>query len=345
MMVLLRLLLVPALVAGVTLAVRRWGPAVGGWLAGLPIVAGPILVFYALEQGSRFAAAASAATLAGLIGTVAFAIAYAGGAARLPWYACMIIGWTVYAAMIVALHALRPALSVSFVVLVAATLFGRAMLRRVRSAEPGLRTEAAEPGLRTAAAEPGLRTEAAEPGLRTEAAEPGLRTGATEPGLRTEAAEPGLRTRAAEPGPSHAYVGRVPPKADPPGLPTDAYVGRVPPRDLITRVIATATLVLVLTGLAARLGPAWSGLLSAFPVLTTIVAVFSHTQRGAAAVVAFLNGYLEAIVGFGLFCLVMARTIERVGLGWSLIAALAAQLGWHAVLVYRSTKAATVVHS
>jgi hypothetical protein len=122
-------------------------------------------------------------------------------------------------------------------------------------------------------------------------------------------------------------------------------VGRVPPRDLITRVIATATLVLVLTGLAARLGPAWSGLLSAFPVLTTIVAVFSHTQRGAAAVVAFLNGYLEAIVGFGLFCLVMARTIERVGLGWSLIAALAAQLGWHAVLVYRSTKAATVVHS
>jgi len=300
MMVLLRLLLVPALVAGVTLAVRRWGPAVGGWLAGLPIVAGPILVFYALEQGSRFAAAASAATLAGLIGTVAFAIAYAGGAARLPWYACMIIGWTVYAAMIVALHALRPALSVSFVVLVAATLFGRAMLRRVRSAEPG---------------------------------------------LRTEAAEPGLRTEAAEPGPSHAYVGRVPPKADPPGLPTDAYVGRVPPRDLITRVIATATLVLVLTGLAARLGPAWSGLLSAFPVLTTIVAVFSHTQRGAAAVVAFLNGYLEAIVGFGLFCLVMARTIERVGLGWSLIAALAAQLGWHAVLVYRSTKAATVVHS
>ena len=300
MMVLLRLLLVPALVAGVTLAVRRWGPAVGGWLAGLPIVAGPILVFYALEQGSRFAAAASAATLAGLIGTVAFAIAYAGGAARLPWYACMIIGWTVYAAMIVALHALRPALSVSFVVLVAATLFGRAMLRRVRSAEPG---------------------------------------------LRTEAAEPGLRTEAPEPGPSHAYVGRVPPKADPPGLPTDAYVGRVPPRDLITRVIATATLVLVLTGLAARLGPAWSGLLSAFPVLTTIVAVFSHTQRGAAAVVAFLNGYLEAIVGFGLFCLVMARTIERVGLGWSLIAALAAQLGWHAVLVYRSTKAATVVHS
>jgi hypothetical protein len=400
MMVLLRLLLVPALVAGVTLAVRRWGPAVGGWLAGLPIVAGPILVFYALEQGSRFAAAASAATLAGLIGTVAFAIAYAGGAARLPWYACMIIGWTVYAAMIVALHALRPALSVSFVVLVAATLFGRAMLRRVRSAEPGLRTEAPEPGLRTEAPEPGLRTEAAEPGLRTEAAEPGLRTeapepglrtepaepglrteaaepglrteapepglrteapepgllrtGATEPGLRTEAAEPGLRTRAAEPGlrtraaepgPSHAYVGRVPPKADPPGLPTDAYVGRVPPRDLITRVIATATLVLVLTGLAARLGPAWSGLLSAFPVLTTIVAVFSHTQRGAAAVVAFLNGYLEAIVGFGLFCLVMARTIERVGLGWSLIAALAAQLGWHAVLVYRSTKAATVVHS
>ena len=53
-MLLLKLLLVPGLVAAVTLAVRRWGPAVGGWLAGLPVVAGPVLVFYAIEQGDAF---------------------------------------------------------------------------------------------------------------------------------------------------------------------------------------------------------------------------------------------------------------------------------------------------
>jgi hypothetical protein len=106
--------------------------------------------------------------------------------------------------------------------------------------------------------------------------------------------------------------------------------------DLMVRLVATATLVLVLTGLADRLGSTWSGLLNAFPVLTTIVAVFSHAQRGAAAAVAFLNGYLQAIPGFGLFCVVLAVALESRGLGWALAAALAAQLGWHAILVVRT---------
>jgi len=78
-------------------------------------------------------------------------------------------------------------------------------------------------------------------------------------------------------------------------------------------------------------------------VLTTIVAVFSHIQRGAAAAVAFLNGYLQAIVGFGLFCVVMATGLESLGLGWALGAALAVQLAWHGVLVSRA--AASASHS
>jgi hypothetical protein len=263
----LKLLLVPGLVAVVTLAVRRWGPRVGGWLAGLPIVAGPVLVFYALEQGAAFAARASHATLAGLIATVAFALAYARASARWPWYLCMLLGWCVYGAGIIALYFTQPGLVASLVVLVAATGLGRRAIRRVRCADPGLRTQ--------------------------------------------------------------TYAGRVPPKADPPG-------------DLVIRVVATATLVLVLTGLADRLGPAWSGLLAAFPVLTTIVAVFSHAQRGAAAAIAFFNGYLQAIVGFGLFCVVMALGLASLGLGWALTAALAAQLAWHAILVSRTAHTAQV---
>jgi hypothetical protein len=106
--------------------------------------------------------------------------------------------------------------------------------------------------------------------------------------------------------------------------------------DLPIRLVATAILVLTLTALAERLGPAWSGLLNAFPVLTTIVAVFSHAQRGAAAAVAFLNGYLQAIPGFGLFCTVMTVALGTLGLWWALAAALALQLAWHATLVSRS---------
>src|SRR5688572_1778556 len=50
-LLILKLVLVPALVAGLTLAARRWGPFVGGLLLGLPVVAGPTLYFYAVEQG------------------------------------------------------------------------------------------------------------------------------------------------------------------------------------------------------------------------------------------------------------------------------------------------------
>jgi hypothetical protein len=282
-MIWLKLLLVPGLVTLVTLAVRRWGPAVGGWLAGLPIVAGPVLVFYALEQGNAFAARAAHGTLAGLIATVAFAVTYAPASKRLPWYLCMLLGWVVFAAAIVALYFMQPGLVASLVVLVAATVFGRRMLRRVRF-----------PPSPSASAR--------------------------------QAAEPGLR--------SQEYGGRVPSpgrsaRADPPG-------------DLSIRLVATATLVLVLTGLASRLGPAWSGLLNAFPVLTTIVAVFSHAQRGAAAAVAFLHGYLQAIPGFGLFCVVMAIGLESLGLGWALASALAVQLAWHAILVSRTAQSAPI---
>ncbi|HBF50271.1 MAG TPA: hypothetical protein DDX04_07705, partial [Massilia sp.] len=54
----LKLVLVPLLIYLVTLAGRRWGPSVAGWLSAFPIVAGPILLTLALEQGAPFAASA-----------------------------------------------------------------------------------------------------------------------------------------------------------------------------------------------------------------------------------------------------------------------------------------------
>ena len=63
----LKLCLVPVLVGAVTLATRRWGPRIGGWLTALPVIAGPTLCFYAIEQGSEFARRAAGATLVGLV--------------------------------------------------------------------------------------------------------------------------------------------------------------------------------------------------------------------------------------------------------------------------------------
>jgi len=77
MILLLKLLLVPSLIALVTLTGRRWGPLVAGWLSAFPIVAGPILLVIALEQGAAFVAAASASTLLAVLAILVFSIAYA----------------------------------------------------------------------------------------------------------------------------------------------------------------------------------------------------------------------------------------------------------------------------
>ena len=85
-MLLLKFLLVPTLVLLITLVGRRWGPSVAGWMAGFPVVAGPTLLFIAVDQGTAFAATAAHASLISVLGNVGFLLAYAWAALRAPWY-------------------------------------------------------------------------------------------------------------------------------------------------------------------------------------------------------------------------------------------------------------------
>ena len=84
-MLLLKLLLVPALVLLLTLAGRRWGPSLAGWLAGLPLVAGPTLLFVAVDQGAGFAASAALAALIAVPANLVFMLSFAWAGLRLPW--------------------------------------------------------------------------------------------------------------------------------------------------------------------------------------------------------------------------------------------------------------------
>ena len=88
----LKLVLTPALIGGASLAARRWGHAVSGWLVGLPLTSGPIAFFLALERGTSFATAAAIGSLAGATAEVAFCVAYAAVAARVAWPAAFAIG-------------------------------------------------------------------------------------------------------------------------------------------------------------------------------------------------------------------------------------------------------------
>src|SRR5689334_11729472 len=68
----------PILILIVTLASRRLGEAIGGWLVALPRTSGPIAVFLAVEQGPQFSQVATFGSLEGTVGQAFFATACAG---------------------------------------------------------------------------------------------------------------------------------------------------------------------------------------------------------------------------------------------------------------------------
>lgn len=112
-MLALKLFLVPAFLLLVSLAAKRWGPSVAGWLAGLPVVAGPILFFLAADQGAPFAAHAAVASLSAVFASVAFSLAYAHAARHLPWWMCMAVGLLAWgtAALCLSVRPLAPAMA------------------------------------------------------------------------------------------------------------------------------------------------------------------------------------------------------------------------------------------
>ena len=95
-LVILKATLTPILIAVATLAARRWGPTVGGWVAGLPLTSGPVSVFLAVEQTPAFAARAACGTLLGLIAVGAFCVAYARSAKGSAWVGPTILGLGLY---------------------------------------------------------------------------------------------------------------------------------------------------------------------------------------------------------------------------------------------------------
>src|SRR5205807_6194643 len=78
----LKLVLTPLLVGAASLAGRRWGSSVGGWLIGIPFTSGPIAFFLALSPGPRFAASAAAGIMAGAVSQSAVCLSYSWAAQR-----------------------------------------------------------------------------------------------------------------------------------------------------------------------------------------------------------------------------------------------------------------------
>jgi len=80
-----KLFITPFFIGTVTLAGRRWGPAVNGLLVGLPLTTGPISFILAHIFGLEFAAKAAAGNLAGQISMCVFCLMYSFAAQKSNW--------------------------------------------------------------------------------------------------------------------------------------------------------------------------------------------------------------------------------------------------------------------
>ncbi|MCW3033941.1 MAG: hypothetical protein QOK19_1440 [Solirubrobacteraceae bacterium] len=226
---LVKLLLAPSFVVGASLIARRFGSRVGGLVAGLPVVAGPILLAYALAHGKGFAAGAAGGTLLGLVSLIAFTVVYGRLAGRLAWAPCMLAGWLAFAAGTAIFSAFSIPAGVALVLAGLAILAGLALLPRPSAAAPALEA--------------------------------------------------------------------------------------LPGWDLPLRAACALALVLTLTAIAGWLGPQLSGLLAPFPIIATVLATFTHGQRGVDEMLRLVRGMVSGFVAFALFFFTLAVSLRGLGTG------------------------------
>jgi hypothetical protein len=103
----------PIILAAVTLAGRRWGQRTAGWLGSFPIVAGPILLILAIEQGAPFAALAAERAMAAIAATMAFFVVLARLAPRLRWASALGVAFIAWVALVAALSWLPATLPIA----------------------------------------------------------------------------------------------------------------------------------------------------------------------------------------------------------------------------------------
>lgn len=83
--------------------------------------------------------------------------------------------------------------------------------------------------------------------------------------------------------------------------------------DLPARGLAALTLVVALTTVSGTLGPELSGLLAPFPIITSVLAVFTHAHGGTEQVRVLLRNFLVGFYGYAAFCFVLAIGLSSLG--------------------------------
>jgi len=220
-----KIFLAPVLIALVSLAGRKWGPGISGWLLGLPLNSGPILFFLVLQEGTEFAAKAAVGSLLGIIAWATFGLIYAFCCPKQSWWSSMLAGWGAYGVVALLLLPVRLGVGWAFALVVAA-------LTAILASFPRPSQDDA-------------------------------------------------------PAPRRKY-------------------------ELWLRMATATVMVVTITALAKSLGPLRSGILSAFPAYTTVLAVFNHWQSASSAV-KVLRGVTMGLYTAAAFFLVLGLSLSRTG--------------------------------
>ncbi len=234
MLLAFKLIGTPILIAMVSLAGRRWGSGVSGWLVGLPLTSGPISLFLALQYGAPFAAQAAVGTLGGTASVGCFCLVYCLVARKANWVASVGSGAVAFLLSTYLLNHLALSLLPTFFGVIA---FLALILAIIPAEEIAI---------------------------------------------------------------AHDQM----PKWDLPG-----------------RMLAATLFILLITTFASVLGPQLSGLLTPFPIFSTILAVFNHRLHGAQAGIQFLRGVVAGLLAFSCFFLFVGSALTGLGILWAYLAA------------------------
>jgi uncharacterized membrane protein (GlpM family) len=239
-LIILKLALVPLFLGLISIAGQRFGPSMAGWLAGLPVVVGPILFLIALEQGAPFARDAAIYTLASVAGVIAWVASYAWMARKAPPLAATAVAFLAWAVI---------ALPVLFVPLNAFTTGTFALAALL-----------------------------------------------------------------------------VAPRLFPP-VAANLVPQPLPRVELVLRMAVGAALTYAVTTLAQSAGPRVSGLLALFPVLTPVLAIFTHVSAGKDHAIAILRGLSRGLFSLVGFCFALTQLLDRTNLATAFAASIAIALG------------------
>jgi hypothetical protein len=246
---LLKLILTPSLIGAASLAGRRWGDSISGWLIALPLTTGPITFFLALSHGTAFAATSAAGTLAGGLSQAAFLLSFAHLAQRWKWLPTLAISILAYAAFTAVLQQLTFSIVPLYVLVFLVLLLVVKLL------------------------------------------------------------------------PRQTHL--------------DASTEGLPPRwDIPARMTIATVFVILITSLAPGFGPRLTGLLSPFPLFTSILAIFALQQHGADASVSVVRGVLMGLFSFASFFFTLAILLVPAGILVAFIVAILVEILFQAFTLW-----------